>query len=224
MHPLARRGPEQVSLVEAINVVLRRDGYGLSVTGEESGYPVFRLGALKRGVAGAPKNLISHRTARNRRSVSATRSTMISSSCRTPKAALSMTGLSDGLVYSGPNWSIGGARSIQKHRWIPARALGLRLREVLASDAERGLFDTYFRLYRPRLGPALPALIPQVYLPLRSGVVKHLRRRAALPRQRMDFLLLLPNNQRVVIEVDGAHHFSVQGKHLTIDLRQHGLC
>jgi very-short-patch-repair endonuclease len=28
----------------------------------------------------------------------------------------------------------------------------------------------------------------------------------------MDFLLLLPNQQRVVIEVDGAHHFTRDGE------------
>lgn len=32
--------------------------------------------------------------------------------------------------------------------------------------------------------------------------------RRALPRQRMDFLLLLPGRQRIVLEVDGKHHFS----------------
>jgi very-short-patch-repair endonuclease len=93
-----------------------------------------------------------------------------------------------------------------------ARALGLRLRASLASDAERVLFDTYFRVYRPLLGSALPALIPQVYLHFDPAIVKQLRHRQALPRQRMDFLLLLQNNQRVVIEVDGVHHFSRDGK------------
>jgi very-short-patch-repair endonuclease len=93
-----------------------------------------------------------------------------------------------------------------------ARALGLRLHVSLASDAERNLFEAYFRLYKPRLGLALPALIPQVYLHYDPAVVKNLRHRAALPRQRMDFLMLLPNHQRVVIEVDGAHHFSRDGK------------
>jgi very-short-patch-repair endonuclease len=38
--------------------------------------------------------------------------------------------------------------------------------------------------------------------------VKTLRHRPPLPRQRMDFLILLPNRQRIVIEVDGKHHFS----------------
>ena len=42
--------------------------------------------------------------------------------------------------------------------------------------------------------------------------MKLLRHRVGLPRQRMDFLLLLPNNQRVVIEVDGAQHFSRDGE------------
>jgi very-short-patch-repair endonuclease len=55
-------------------------------------------------------------------------------------------------------------------------------------------------------------LIPQVYLHYDPAVVKLLRHRAGLPRQRMDFLLLLPNNQRVVIEVDGSQHFSRDGK------------
>jgi hypothetical protein len=93
-----------------------------------------------------------------------------------------------------------------------ARTLGLRLRASVASDAERGLFDTYFRLYRAKLAGTLPAIIPQVYLHYDPAVVKLLRHRTGLPRQRMDFLLLLPNNQRVVIEVDGSQHFSRDGE------------
>lgn len=94
----------------------------------------------------------------------------------------------------------------------PARVLGERLDASLASDAERTLFSTYFKLYRSRLGDALPALIPQVYLHYDPAVVKLLRHRPGLRRQRMDFLLLLPGHQRVVIEVDGSQHFSAEGK------------
>jgi hypothetical protein len=89
-----------------------------------------------------------------------------------------------------------------------AAKLGARLQESLASDAERKLFATYFKAYRPALGEALPALLPQVYLHYDPAVVKTLRHRLPLPRQRMDFLLLLPSRQRIVIEVDGKHHFS----------------
>lgn len=54
----------------------------------------------------------------------------------------------------------------------------------------------------------MPALLPQVYLHYDPAVVKTLRHRLPLPRQRMDFLLLLPGRQRIVLEVNGRHHFS----------------
>jgi hypothetical protein len=62
------------------------------------------------------------------------------------------------------------------------------------------------------LQSAMPALIPQVYLHYDPAVVRTLRHRASFPRQRMDFLLLLPNRARVVIEVDGQHHFTRNDK------------
>lgn len=34
----------------------------------------------------------------------------------------------------------------------------------------------------------------------------------ALPRFRMDFLMLLPNGIRIVIEIDGRHHYSIGDK------------
>ena len=58
------------------------------------------------------------------------------------------------------------------------------------------------------LRSTLPALIPQVYLHYDPAVVRTLRHRTSFPRQRMDFLLLLPNRATVVIEVDGQHHFT----------------
>lgn len=39
-----------------------------------------------------------------------------------------------------------------------------------------------------------------------------LRGKDALFRFRMDFLLLLPNHSRVVIEVDGQHHYAKEGR------------
>ena len=52
------------------------------------------------------------------------------------------------------------------------------------------------------------ALIPQVYLHDDPAVVKTLWHRDGLVRQRMDFLVLLPNAQRIVLEVDWSQHFS----------------
>ena len=58
LHPLARRGAEQADLAAHISDVLRRDGYEVAVGGDESGYPLYRLKPITRGVPGAPKNLI----------------------------------------------------------------------------------------------------------------------------------------------------------------------
>jgi hypothetical protein len=212
LHPLGRRGSDQTDLADALNPVLRRDGYALNVVDERSGYPIYQLQPLGRGPAGSPKNLI------------------FASNGPKPEIGFSdainndiviLSNASSCLVYDRPirrdgllwselvNWwrSIPGADTDEA-----ARALGRRLRASLASDAERSVFDTYFKIYRPKLSDALPAIIPQVYLHYDPAVVKLLRHRAGLPRQRMDFLLLLPNNQRVVIEVDGSQHFSRDGQ------------
>lgn len=212
LHPLGRRGPDQIELVDALNRVLRRDGYVLNIVNEESGYPIYQLQPLGRGPAGSPKNLI------------------FASNGPKPEIGFSdainndiviLSNASSCLIYDRPIrrdglfWTelVEWWRSIQGVSTDdPARALGLRLRASLASDAERNLFDTYFKLYRSKLADALPAIIPQVYLHYDPAVVKLLRHRQGLPRQRMDFLLLLPNNQRIVIEVDGAQHFTRDGE------------
>jgi hypothetical protein len=109
LHPLGSRSPTQAALVEALNRVLRRDGYALAVEGEESGYPIHRLRSITRGVSGAPKNLIFASNG-PKPEASATRSTMTSSSSPTLTAAWSMTGPSGEVVSCGPSWSIGGRR------------------------------------------------------------------------------------------------------------------
>ena len=212
LHPLARRGSEQMALAQEVNAVLRRDGYQVAMDGEESGYPIFRFRPVSRGVVGTPKNLI------------------FASIGPKPEIGFADAINNDIVILSNAASCLVYERSIPRDGLLwselvdwwreheaepspdPARALGLRLRAALASDAERCLFDTYFRLYKPRFDSALPALVPQVYLHYDPAIVKQLRRRAAFPRQRMDFLLLLPNKQRVVIEVDGAHHFTRDGE------------
>ncbi|WP_344257218.1 hypothetical protein [Terrabacter carboxydivorans] len=76
---------------------------------------------------------------------------------------------------------------------------------LVDSEPERILFRTYTARYAG--DPTVPALIPQVYLHYDPYV--H-RRGVAAPlfRQRMDFLLLLPGRRRVVLEVDGRHHYA----------------
>jgi len=214
LHPLARRGQEQVQLAERLNVVFGRDGYRLEICGFESGYPIYRVTPLARGVAGRPKNLIfasigpkpeiGFKDAVNNDIIILSNA----DSCLVYDRPIS----DDGLLWSelGDWWRTTHCETDTTADEARQR-LGKRLRESLASDGERGLFDTYFRRLRGTFAEALPALIPQVYLHYDPAIMARIRHRETIPRQRMDFLLLLPRKARVVIEVDGQHHFAQGG-------------
>jgi hypothetical protein len=82
-----------------------------------------------------------------------------------------------------------------------------RLRQSLESPPERLLFEVFSR----RLADGqwdVPALIPQVYLHYSPYMKGELAPDAELPRQRMDFLMLPSDRQRIVIEVDGKQHYA----------------
>ena len=91
-----------------------------------------------------------------------------------------------------------------------ARSLYTRLGDsVRHNPVEHLVFRTYCERYASPAAHEFPALLPQVYLhfdPLtrkqRGG------RHSVLARERMDFLLLLPNAVRIVLEVDGKQHYA----------------
>jgi very-short-patch-repair endonuclease len=83
-----------------------------------------------------------------------------------------------------------------------------RLETALASPPERLLFATYFRTLRREMQDRFPALCPQVYLHYDPKTLQELKGGQRIPRQRMDFLVLLSNSDRIVIEVDGKHHYA----------------
>ncbi|MBJ8348667.1 hypothetical protein [Antrihabitans sp. YC2-6] len=93
------------------------------------------------------------------------------------------------------------------------RTVGLGLHQRLVeslgdNDAEKLIFDVYCRRYRAH-GFGIPALIPQVYLHYDPYTSRHRGdKNKPLARQRMDFLLLFSDRQRVVIELDGKQHYS----------------
>jgi very-short-patch-repair endonuclease len=92
----------------------------------------------------------------------------------------------------------------------PARSLYTRLRASVESPAEKMLFNAYGARYGGDGGDQVPALIPQVYLHYDPYTLRELAHRngQVLPRQRMDFLLLLADRSRIVIEVDGKQHYA----------------
>ncbi|MEU4345454.1 hypothetical protein AB0H00_30085 [Nocardia sp. NPDC023852] len=88
-----------------------------------------------------------------------------------------------------------------------ARSLWRRLVRSTASRPEVLLFNTYAARYGA--SPDIPALIPQVYLHYDPYLRPDPQQRpGSVIRQRMDFLLLLGNRRRVVVEVDGKHHYA----------------
>lgn len=92
------------------------------------------------------------------------------------------------------------------------KTLYRRLKKSLASKPEEFLWQVYFKCFYYDLGERFPALIPQVYLHYDPYTIKQLGGERRLIRQRMDFLLLLSDRVRVVIEVDGKHHYAVGEK------------
>ncbi|MEV7683189.1 hypothetical protein AB0O64_32305 [Streptomyces sp. NPDC088341] len=91
-----------------------------------------------------------------------------------------------------------------------ADALYRRLYRSLDSLPEQTVLRTYCARYAEPDGFDLPALIPQVYLHYDPYTRKSGEHSGALHRERMDFLLLAPDRSRIVIEVDGAHHYGIK--------------
>ncbi|MDM1287063.1 hypothetical protein [Acinetobacter indicus] len=87
-------------------------------------------------------------------------------------------------------------------------SLEKRLIESLDSEPEILFFKAYFQIFYSQLSEDLPALIPQVYVAYDPVCAKDLPNGKTRIRQRIDFLMILPNLKRVVIEIDGKHHYA----------------
>ncbi|RRJ28811.1 hypothetical protein EIL82_18800 [Pandoraea apista] len=95
---------------------------------------------------------------------------------------------------------------------IAKEQLFRRLRQTVLgtrSAGEFAVFQGYYERFGGSLGDRLPALIPQVYLHYDPYTRRQRGDEQFLARQRMDFLLMLEQGVRIVIEVDGRHHYAV---------------
>ena len=215
VHPVVRHSEEeQREWVGLLNQALDADGLALVESGRVSRRPIFSVQRQRHASARKPKNLIFASTG--------------------PKPELGFRDAIDNdivllkhgehcLVYEdevpegGLTWGSLTAWWAQREQEggndpPTRRALGQRLLKSIQSPVERLLFEQYFRQFAPTLGDQLPALIPQVYLHYDPVTLRELRRRGEERRflvQRMDFLLLLRDYARVVIEVDGQQHYAV---------------
>jgi len=101
-------------------------------------------------------------------------------------------------------WRAGSDSLTEDEERATGRELYRRLLKSAANGAERFIFERYCARYAT-CGFDIPALIPQVYL----HYDPYTRRAGGTAGpQRMDFLLLLPRRRRVVLELDGTHHYA----------------
>ena len=198
----------QWSFVAAVNRVLHPHSLELAETGEKDGYPSFSLQQTGTGATGRPKNLIF--------------ASQVKPDLRFRDAVNNdieiVTGADKVLIYDHPT-PVEGLRWRDLQAWWAKskghvdeknakKTLYYRLLSSLPvnSPPQKLLFKTFFKHFGKEI-PDLPALLPEVWLHYDPQTVKR-RGRDALLRQRMDFLLLISRGTRIVLEVDGAHHYS----------------
>ncbi|WP_340375943.1 hypothetical protein U5640_12750 [Streptomyces sp. SS7] len=201
----------QRNLANTINQHLRSATIELRETGTDGGYPRFTIVSTHLAENRRPKNVIfASYTKPDIRFLSAVDNDI--EVVGDPNNALvydrQITG--DGIRWRDlQNWW-------QDTQQISSEAdakksLYNRLRNSLPrnSPGQRNLFDLYHHI----LGSAvydLPALLPEVWLHWDHKTVRQ-RGPEALLRFRMDFLLLMPHGQRIVLEVDGSQHYTRDG-------------
>jgi very-short-patch-repair endonuclease len=209
VHPLVRGPSDQEQYVSAINKHLARDGFKLQAREQISGYPVYRVVSIGPGVEERVKNLIFAADGPKPEIVLAD---SISNDIQIVKNAEFCLVYDLPIPQTGLLWADLVAWWADQFDASPdievERDLYRRLEKSLSSEPERLLFDTYFRSLRREFGDRLPALIPQVYLHYDPYTLRELKGARRLPRQRMDFLILFSNYERIVIEVDGKQHYA----------------
>jgi AbiJ N-terminal domain 3 len=199
---------KQRRFVTLVNQFLRGCSVELRETGTSGGYPIFTIACLGTASAGRPKNLIF--------------ASSVKPDLRFRDAVNNdievVTNADRVLIYDHPI-GIDGLRWAELQAWWAQKhgvsddtkakdSLYLRLQGCLPSSSppQKFIFRTFFEAFGKAV-PRLPALLPEVWLHWDPKTVAE-RGVDALARFRMDFLLLLPHGVRVVIEVDGQHHYA----------------
>ncbi|QKM52897.1 hypothetical protein B7759_03075 [Burkholderia glumae] len=198
---------DQREFVESANRVLTRCGAHLRETGVRNGYPEYSLVSLYSASGSRPKNIIfassSKPDLRFRDAIN--------------NDVEIVTNADKVLIYDRPIGNDGVRWQDLQAWWSESQgienddrakaSLYKRLKSCLPENSppQHLLFVSFFEAFR-KAAPRLPALLPEVWLHWDPQTVRE-RGADALLRFRMDFLLLLPHGIRVVIEVDGMHHY-----------------
>lgn len=212
VHPIVLPDKDDVNeVLTALNSFLGKDGYVLREVSRISMKPVYKGMTLKGGVQGSVKNLIF---AANGPKPELVLIDSVSNDIQIVQNAeyclvYDKPILERGLLWTDlVDWWCSYHHLDNLERKDQELHLYQRLAASLASQPEKLLFRTYFNQFRYELNNNLPALIPQVYLHYDPKTLAQLQTGQRLARQRMDFLLLFSNHDRVVLEVDGQQHYS----------------
>lgn len=199
----------QREIVDALNDPLGRANLEMAEVGEDGGYPVFALATKRAGVAGRPKNIIFGGQIRPDLVLRDAVNNDIEIASNADKVLVydRQIGVS-GLTWAELRAWWADLRGIANDR----KAAEALYRTLLASipetsPPERFLFRTFFTLFKDSLD-LRPALIPEVWLHWDPMTVQQRGTHRILPRFRMDFLILFSPRERVVLEVDGKHHYA----------------
>jgi AbiJ N-terminal domain 3 len=203
---------DRTELLTVFNDILARDNFTLRETAFISGKPVFKVMPLRGGVRGAVKNLIFAANGPKPEIVlidSLNNDIQIVQNeqyCLVYERPIGEQGL---LWQDLVDWWVQLQDMNSRTKKEQENSLYQRLSASLSSPPERLLFRTYYHNFPKELKAHLPALIPQVYLHYDPKTIKELSAGQRLARQRMDFLLLFSPHDRIVIEVDGEQHYSL---------------
>ena len=198
---------QQDKFAEVLNGALKPCQIELQETGTAGGYPVFTAVPVGRGVRTTPKNLIFA----SKEKPDLRFSDAINNDVEV------VSGREDVLIYDRQIGSEGLSWRDLQAWWETSsglageeakKSLYRRLIGCLPDNSppQRLLFESYFKHFKHSI-PRLPALLPEVWLHWDPKTVQE-RGKDALLRFRMDFLILLPNGVRVVLEVDGKQHYA----------------
>lgn len=205
---------ENSDIAECINRYLEHEGYKLSQVDTIAGKPLFKIQSMNPGVKGSIKNIIF-------------------ASKYKPEIVFGDALNNDIEIVKNQDQCIIYDQPIQRKglswkdllAWYDENMMllqyGKSLEEMLKysigndSPPENIFFSSYLEFAEKNNGD-VPALLPQVYLYYDPKLSKE-RIKKIFEHQRMDFLLIISENIRIVIEIDGVQHYADANGKASVD-------
>lgn len=196
--------------VNIINKYLPSSGWRMEKTGDLGELPIYEAISISPGVQGEIKNIIFASEYKPEIVLQDALNNDVKIIANEDKC----------LVYNQKIGSDGVSWGILK-KWYDDNfkmldtGVGLKefMRKSLSSGSppEQIFFDTYMSEFAEK-NEKYPALLPQVWLYYDPKLQKD-RLKKIFEHQRMDFLMVLSDSKRIVIEIDGQHHYSTVDKY-----------